>query len=150
VWDHIYNNVNTAAHSNGEAGPAIDVVGPDTTMAVWSALDRIAGKKCENQREQAAKMIKMQGKDITKKEQLLVLWLLFSVITMQSAILLELSVLFTRLANLAVQGLLRSLEYYCLGQKRGHGGSHQISMLWDTVQTRTPTLLHNWQRYVWQ
>jgi hypothetical protein len=30
-------------------------------------LDRIVGKKHENQREQAAKMIKMQGKDITKK-----------------------------------------------------------------------------------
>jgi hypothetical protein len=30
-------------------------------------LDRIAGKKCENQCEQAAKMIKMQGKEIAKK-----------------------------------------------------------------------------------
>jgi hypothetical protein len=74
-------------------------------------------------------MIKMQGKDIAKKEQLLVLWLLFSVITTRSAILSELLVLFTRLANLAVQRLLLLLEYYHLGPKRDHGGSHQISML---------------------
>jgi hypothetical protein len=53
-------------------------------------------KNRESQREQAAKMIKTQGKDITNKEQLLVLWLLFSVITVRSAILSELSVLFTR------------------------------------------------------
>ncbi len=68
----------------------------------------------------------------------------------RSAILSELLVLFTRLANSAVQGLLRLLEYYRLGQKRDHGRYHQISMLWDTVQMRTPTLLHNWERYVWQ
>jgi hypothetical protein len=54
------------------------------------------GKKRESQREQAQKMIKMQGKDMRIKEQLLVLWLLFSVITAWSAILLELLVLFTR------------------------------------------------------
>ncbi len=57
-------------------------------------------------------MIKMQGKDIAKKGAV-------SVITAQSAILLELLVLFTRLANLGVQGLLRLLEYYRLGPKKG-------------------------------
>ncbi len=41
-------------------------------------------------------MIKTQIKDMQIKEQLLVLWLLFSVITAWSAILLELLVLFTR------------------------------------------------------
>ncbi len=82
------------------------------------------------------------------KEQLLVLWLLFSVITARSAILSELLVLFRRWASSAVQGLLRLLEFYCLVLGRDHGGSQRISMLWGTVQTRKPTLLQNWCRYV--
>jgi hypothetical protein len=44
---------------------------------------------------------------------------------------------------MAVQGLLRLLEYYRLGKGRDHGGYHLISMLLGTAQTRTPTLLHN-------
>jgi hypothetical protein len=74
-------------------------------------------------------MIKMQGKDIAKKGAAPGAVVTVQCITAQSAILSELSVLFTRLANLAVQGLLRLLEYYCLGPKRDHGGYHQISML---------------------
>ena len=48
-------------------GPAIVVVGHDTTTAGRLALGRITGKKRESQREQAQKMIKMQGKDIANK-----------------------------------------------------------------------------------
>jgi hypothetical protein len=53
-------------------------------------------KTRESQREQAAKMIKTQARTLQIKEQLQVLWLLYSVITAQSAILSELLVLFTR------------------------------------------------------
>jgi hypothetical protein len=54
------------------------------------------GKKHESQREQAQKMIKTQGKDIANKGTAPGAVVLFSVITMQSAILSEFLVLFTR------------------------------------------------------
>jgi hypothetical protein len=74
-------------------------------------------------------MIKMQGKDITKKGAAP-----GAVVTAQCdyrAVCHSIGIVgvITRLANLAVQGLLRLLEYYRLGPKRDHGGSHQISMV---------------------
>jgi hypothetical protein len=85
-------------------------------------------------------MIKMQGKDIANKGGAP-----GAVVTVKCdyRAVSELSVLFTRWAHLAVQGLQQLMKIYRLVKGRVNGGYQLISILSGMAQARRPTLLHN-------
>ncbi len=103
-------------------------------------------KKRENQREQAKKMIKMQGKDVADKGAAP-----GAVVTVKCDYR---AVSFT----IGIVGVVyevstfgqRLREFYLLVKGRVRGGYQRISMLLGTVQMMRPTSLLNYRRYVRQ